>query len=85
MAVGTVEVLLIIDYAIQNWFGGNVDRIVEYYALFIKSVNSIYALSEDPSINFQVIGIHVITVINNYTWIINVKLILIINNKETAN
>ncbi|XP_021960067.1 venom metalloproteinase antarease-like TtrivMP_A isoform X1 [Folsomia candida] len=61
MAVGTVEVLLVIDFSIQTWFGGNVDRITEYYALFIKSVNNIYAQSEDPAINFQVVGINVIT------------------------
>lgn len=64
MAVGTVEVLLVIDFSIQTWFGGNVDRITEYYALFIKSVNNIYAQSEDPAINFQVVGINVITVSN---------------------
>ncbi|OXA47150.1 Zinc metalloproteinase-disintegrin-like BjussuMP-1 [Folsomia candida] len=75
MAVGTVEVLLVIDFSIQTWFGGNVDRITEYYALFIKSVNNIYAQSEDPAINFQVVGINVITGLCRYSDVQKVMLL----------
>lgn len=50
-AVGTVELYFVIDFAMQQLFNGDPTRIIEYLALYVKSVRNIFATNDDPTLH----------------------------------
>ncbi|XP_035707555.1 venom metalloproteinase antarease-like TtrivMP_A [Folsomia candida] len=58
--VAVVELVLVIDFSIFTLFNGEIGTITEYYAVFVKGVNNLFATNVDPNITFQLVGIYVL-------------------------
>lgn len=50
----TVEVLVVTDYKLSKQFAGDFPRLVEYIAIFFRSVNLRFAQIDKPRIIFRV-------------------------------
>ncbi|XP_021962114.1 zinc metalloproteinase-disintegrin-like batroxstatin-2 [Folsomia candida] len=70
-AVVTVELLIVVDNMLTLLLGGDINRIIEYYAITVRSVNNRYATSTDPSVTVKLVGIVVIQNIENQPFIEN--------------
>lgn len=60
--MAVVELVLVIDFSIFTLFNGEIGTITEYYAVFVKGVNNLFATNVDPNITFQLVGIYVLEV-----------------------
>ncbi|OXA44498.1 zinc metalloproteinase/disintegrin [Folsomia candida] len=70
-AVVTVELLIVVDNMLTLLLGGDVNRILEYYAIAVRSVNNRYATSLDPRVTVKLVGIVAIQNIANQPFIEN--------------
>ncbi len=56
------EMFLVVDNGLYRHFSGNVARISEYYAIFVRSANNRFSTSTDPRITMKIVGIMLINV-----------------------